>query len=262
MIPYILHVTVIIAVCFLFYKVLLQKETFFRLNRWTLLACLAVSFALPFLPVPKQWSLLPFAQPPAEYAIQDPGQFSGRPAVQPADRSVAQPASKPLATPAAQSSTSPVTQSSPQSQAQSSVQQPVQAPVQSAASTGIQESSAQSSFQTLLPRILQWLYYLYLFGVALFALNLIFQAALLLYQSRRNPSFRDGRFRIVEMSGDKAPCSFGNIIFINPSKYDWDTYNQILLHEKIHIRQGHTLDILIAEVVLVLQWFNPFAWFY
>ncbi len=56
MIPYILHVTVIITVCFLFYKLFLQKETFYRLNRWTLVLCLAVAFALPLLPAPRQWS--------------------------------------------------------------------------------------------------------------------------------------------------------------------------------------------------------------
>src|SRR5579872_6779811 len=56
MIPYILHVTVITTICFLFYKLLLQKETFYELNRWTLLGCLAVSFGLPLLPVPRAWS--------------------------------------------------------------------------------------------------------------------------------------------------------------------------------------------------------------
>jgi len=52
MIPYILHVTVITTVCFLFYKLLLQKETFYRLNRWMLLGSIAVSFTLPLLPAP------------------------------------------------------------------------------------------------------------------------------------------------------------------------------------------------------------------
>src|ERR1700722_9328716 len=56
MITYILHVTVITTVCFLFYKLMLQKETFYRLNRWTLMTCLAVSFGLPLLPVPQSWS--------------------------------------------------------------------------------------------------------------------------------------------------------------------------------------------------------------
>jgi hypothetical protein len=78
----------------------------------------------------------------------------------------------------------------------------------------------------------------------------------------RNPVIIDGHYRIIEVSGDKAPCSFGNNIFINPEKYDWDTYNQILLHEKIHIREKHSVDIMIAELVLIFQWFNPFAWIY
>ena len=56
MITYILHVTVITTICFLFYKLMLQKETFYRLNRWTLMGCLAVSFGLPLLPVPQSWS--------------------------------------------------------------------------------------------------------------------------------------------------------------------------------------------------------------
>ncbi|MDF1863307.1 MAG: M56 family metallopeptidase [Saprospiraceae bacterium] len=49
---------------------------------------------------------------------------------------------------------------------------------------------------------------------------------------------------------------------MNPTKYDWDTYNLIIEHEKIHIKDKHTLDILIAELMFIIQWFNPFAWLY
>ncbi|MEO7767940.1 MAG: M56 family metallopeptidase, partial [Ferruginibacter sp.] len=106
----------------------------------------------------------------------------------------------------------------------------------------------------------RWFIYLYWFGVLVFALNFLMQAAVLLYRAYSRPVIIDGRFRIVEITGDKAPCSFGNNIFINPEKYDWETYNQVLLHEKVHIEQRHTLDLLLAEIVLVFQWFNPFAW--
>jgi hypothetical protein len=82
----------------------------------------------------------------------------------------------------------------------------------------------------------------------------------LLYRARSSSAIQDGKFRIVEINGDKAPCSFANNIFINPEKYEWETYNQILLHEKIHIEQKHTVDLLLAELVLIFQWFNPFAW--
>jgi hypothetical protein len=62
-------------------------------------------------------------------------------------------------------------------------------------------------------------------------------------------------YRIVEVSGDKAPCSFANTIFINPEKYDWQTYEQILMHEKVHVQKGQTLELLLAEVILVFQWY-------
>ena len=114
----------------------------------------------------------------------------------------------------------------------------------------------------ILPTVLKWMFYLYWIGVSAFGLNLLLQFVVLLFQAYTRPFIRDGKFRIVELSGDKAPCSFGNNIFINPEKYDWDTYSQILLHEKIHIEQRHSFDIIMAEVMLVLQWFNPFAWLY
>ncbi|EOR95933.1 Regulatory sensor-transducer, BlaR1/MecR1 family [Arcticibacter svalbardensis MN12-7] len=103
---------------------------------------------------------------------------------------------------------------------------------------------------------------LYWIGVAIFSINFIVQLITLIYRSYSRPVIQDGRFRIVELSGEQAPCSFGNTIFINPEKYDWDTYSQIILHEKVHIQQGHSYDIIFAELALVFQWFNPFAWLY
>jgi hypothetical protein len=108
-------------------------------------------------------------------------------------------------------------------------------------------------------KALIWVYWI---GVTVFAINFIVQLLTLLYRAYSRPVIHDGRFRIVELAGDQAPCSFRNSIFINPEKYDWDTYSQILLHEKIHIQQGHSYDILIAELALVFQWFNPCAWLY
>jgi hypothetical protein len=115
-------------------------------------------------------------------------------------------------------------------------------------------------FQSLsFSKALVWTYWI---GVAVFAINFVVQLLTLLYRAYSRPVIQDGRFRIVELAGDQAPCSFGNNIFINPEKYDWDTYSQILAHEKIHVRQGHSYDILLAELALIFQWFNPFAWLY
>lgn len=213
MIPYIINAGLILTGCLAFYKILLTRETFYRLNRYILVTCLAVSFSLPLVRVPQQWSFRK-----AEQTIV-----------------VTAPEIK-----------------LPENNAATVKQQP-SPPVNSktTASTGI-------SFQ----QVMTWLVYLYWFGVIVFAMNFLLQVAVLLYRAYTRPVILDGKFRIVEVSGDKAPCSFGNNIFINPEKYEWETYNQILQHEKVHIRQGHSFDILLAEIVLIFQWFNPFAWVY
>jgi hypothetical protein len=111
-------------------------------------------------------------------------------------------------------------------------------------------------------RIIKWIFAAYWCGVIIFAVNFLLQIITLLLMVYKKPVIKDGIYRIVELTGDKAPCSFGNYIFINPSKYDWETYNQILMHEKVHIQQRHSIDLIMAELMLVMQWFNPFAWLY
>ena len=218
--PYIINVAVILLACLAFYKLLLRRETFYKVNRYMLITCLAISFALPLLQVPQQFSLRKPVTVKSETANV-----------------------KTETTNAAQPVTPVVKQDAPASDNGNNL---------------AQSSSAKFSFAQLMT----WLFWIYWFGVIVFAASFVFQLALLLWRAYRNPVIIDGPYRIVEVSGDKAPCSFGNNIFINPAKYEWETYNQILLHEKIHIRQKHTIDIIIAELLLIFQWFNPFAWIY
>ena len=239
MIPYILHVALLITVCLLFYKLLLQKETFYRLNRLILVFCLALSFILPLVPIPQQWALRAAARP-AE--VQDQPIIVSQPLAElPQSKIVASPAK--ISPPPVKAVAAPPVKPAPAE----TVNHPVQ---------NITPSLP------LIQTVFKWLFYLYWIGVAAFGLNLLLQIVVLLFQAYTKPAIIDGKFRIVELTGDKAPCSFGNNIFINPEKYDWETYSQILLHEKVHIQQRHSLDIIIAELMLVLQWFNPFAWLY
>src|SRR4030095_3684893 len=111
-------------------------------------------------------------------------------------------------------------------------------------------------------QFVKWMIWMYWCGVIIFALNFLFQVVGLLLRAYWRPAIVDGKYRIVEMNGEHAPCSFLNNIFINPDRYDWNTYNQILLHEKVHVSEKHSWDILFAETMLIFQWFNPFAWIY
>src|SRR5258708_3363143 len=56
---------------------------------------------------------------------------------------------------------------------------------------------------------------------------------------------------------DLAPFSFFRYLVMNESKHGPEQMRQIILHEKVHIRQGHTIDLLLAELVSVLLWMNP-----
>ena len=57
MTPYILHISILVGCCYIFYKLFLEQETFFQLNRWVLLSCVLLAFVLPFVEIPQEWSL-------------------------------------------------------------------------------------------------------------------------------------------------------------------------------------------------------------
>jgi beta-lactamase regulating signal transducer with metallopeptidase domain len=58
-----------------------------------------------------------------------------------------------------------------------------------------------------------------------------------------------------------APFSFGNSIYLNKDMHTDRELEEIILHEYVHVKQRHTIDILLAELLCVVNWYNPFAWF-
>lgn len=55
--------------------------------------------------------------------------------------------------------------------------------------------------------------------------------------------------------------SFLKWLVINNSDYQRHP-DPIIRHEMVHIRQWHSLDILLIEMLKVVFWFNPVLWFY
>ena len=54
-----------------------------------------------------------------------------------------------------------------------------------------------------------------------------------------------------------APFSFFKYLVINKQLYNDSELQQIISHEKVHIRQWHSIDILFAEVAHAILWANP-----
>lgn len=66
---------------------------------------------------------------------------------------------------------------------------------------------------------------------------------------------------IYQVDEPVIPFSFGRSVFVNPSLHTTAELQEIILHEFIHVKQRHSADILFAEILCMLNWFNPFAWF-
>jgi hypothetical protein len=69
-------------------------------------------------------------------------------------------------------------------------------------------------------------------------------------------------FKLVNLNDTIAPFSFFNYIVYNADLYSDDELKSILLHEKIHSKERHSFDVLIAETLCAAFWFNPFIWLY
>ena len=60
-------------------------------------------------------------------------------------------------------------------------------------------------------------------------------------------------------SGEEKPFSwFGWVVVSNKDMNEGA--REILTHEAAHVRAGHSWDILFADAVIIMQWFNPLAW--
>lgn len=66
--------------------------------------------------------------------------------------------------------------------------------------------------------------------------------------------------RIIVLKNHTAPFSFFGWIFIDPSCYEERELQEILIHEKTHVEQRHSWDVLMGEILCIFFWFNPAVW--
>jgi len=100
----------------------------------------------------------------------------------------------------------------------------------------------------------------YFTGATIFLVRYMAQVVQLSMLLRHSKVQRSGGIRLVSVDRGYAPFSFLNMIFINEDKMMAENREAILAHEKIHIRQAHSFDLILAEFLIIVQWFNPFAW--
>jgi hypothetical protein len=62
------------------------------------------------------------------------------------------------------------------------------------------------------------------------------------------------------LPGEISPFSFGSTIYLNPAQHPGPELAAVLQHEQVHVRQWHTVDVLLAQLALAAAWCNPAAW--
>jgi hypothetical protein len=108
----------------------------------------------------------------------------------------------------------------------------------------------------------QYVILVYWMVAAILLARLFFNLSRILKIYRMGSILEEKPFRLVLHPLDHPPFSFFRNIFISKNHYPGPSMKEILEHEKAHVRQLHSVDILLAELLIVLQWFNPLVWIY
>jgi hypothetical protein len=70
------------------------------------------------------------------------------------------------------------------------------------------------------------------------------------------------KIQFIETEENQSPFSFFNYLVFNKSNFTEEELEYIFIHEKIHIEQQHSFDVLITKMLCLFFWINPIVWLY
>ena len=111
----------------------------------------------------------------------------------------------------------------------------------------------------------QWTLYgfvLLVFGIGVLVMlaRIVIQFYSLHKMHKRARLLTNEGIKLYEVNHPIIPFSFGMSVFIHPAQHDEIELKDIIRHEMVHVREHHTIDIIFTELLVALNWFNPFAW--
>ncbi len=106
----------------------------------------------------------------------------------------------------------------------------------------------------------QWMMLLYVAGVVIMSLMQLVSLLQLWLLIRRGERVNDeSGAELVVMDDDIAPFSWFGYIVI--SRDDLTNYSQdIIIHEMAHVSHHHSFDVVLCNLLVIMQWYNPLAW--
>ena len=263
-----------IAVFYLFFKLLLSRETFHAFNRALVLAATAVSFVLPLCVITVQRTL------PARETVSTSDEYP-YPAyadiVTPAaDTSTDAPAGGSLsaarvmaasATPLSEETVAPESEETvmpePEGMVSPLTEEDILSDHTSAESVAAVQPSVSEAVETSRGVEIPWRQIgivIYLAGVAAVIFVTVRSIVGLHRLMRRGRCERlDDGTTLVRMDENVAPISWCRNIVISERDLR-ENGAAILAHERAHVRLHHSLDLLLVDLAGAVQWFNPAMW--
>lgn len=110
------------------------------------------------------------------------------------------------------------------------------------------------------PSPAEWILWVYAAGIAVTLLLTIVTYLRIARIIARGTKHSQGRYTVVVTDSAKiVPFSWLRYIVVPRKDYD-STASVIILHEQCHLRHYHWLDLVVSQLVVIVNWFNPAAW--
>ena len=263
-----------IAVFYLFFKLLLSRETFHAFNRALVLAATAVSFVLPLCVITVQRTL------PARETVSTSDEYpypayadivtpaADTPMYAPAEGSLS--AARVMAasaTPLSEETVAPESEETvmpePEGMVAPLTEEDILSDHTSAESVAAVQPSVSEAVETSRGVEIPWRQIgavIYLAGVAAVIFVTVRSIVGLHRLMRRGRCERlDDGTTLVRMDENVAPISWCRNIVISERDLR-ENGAAILAHERAHVRLHHSLDLLLVDLAGAVQWFNPAMW--
>ncbi|MBK8086615.1 MAG: M56 family metallopeptidase [Chitinophagaceae bacterium] len=97
-------------------------------------------------------------------------------------------------------------------------------------------------------------------GVLIMGIRVLLQLISLKRIKAKATLLNSGEVKLYHINESIVPFSFHDAIYINKELHTEVELKEIIRHEFVHVKQKHSLDILLAELLCIVLWFNPIAW--
>ncbi|AXT51815.1 M56 family peptidase [Aquimarina sp. BL5] len=121
----------------------------------------------------------------------------------------------------------------------------------------IASESHLSSYISLIP-VLGYLWYL---GVITSSFLFIYKIFKIINLKRSGTKVHTKNITLISLPNTTIAFSFFNTIYIGTDLSEIKKTN-ILFHEKIHVKEYHSIDLIFFEILRILFWFNPLIYIY